>query len=111
MNTIDIYDLQLIFSDYIMDCNNFYLSTRAKKFEKLSYKKWAVDTIFNEIYVLAYPRNKCPEIEIEKIVEDFAKRMAAYSYRNKKSSIIFVSAFDVAIDILDILRSMKGDLL
>ena len=106
---IDIYDLQLILSDYILDCENFYLSTRTKKFEKLSYKKWAVDTLLNEIYILAYPRDKCPEIEIENIVRDFSDKMIAYSYKNKKASIIFKTAQDVATDILDILRSMKGD--
>lgn len=96
--------LSLIFSDYIMDCSNDYLPTKSKAFRRISYKKWAVDALQTEIYKKIFPRQECPLAEVEDIVRDFAIRMMKYSYKSRKTQLIFATAKDVAKDILDILR-------
>ncbi len=105
---MDMYTLSLIFSDYIMDCSNEYLSPKSNAFKRISYKRWAADVLQTEICKKIFPRESCPIAEVESIVKEFAVMMAKYSYRNKKTRIIFVAAQDVATDILDILRSMEG---
>ena len=100
--------LSLIFSDYIMDCSNEYLRTGSNAFKRVSYKRWAVDELETEIFNKMYPREECPLAEVEDIVRSFVSRMTKYSYKNKKTRLIFATAQDVGSDILDILRSMEG---
>ena len=105
---MDMYTLSLIFSDYIMDCSNEYLPSKSNAFQRVSYKRWAADALQTEICKKIFPRESCPIVEVESIVREFANRMAKYSYRNKKTKVIFVAAQEVGTDISDILRSMEG---
>lgn len=96
--------LSLIFSDYVMDCSNEYMPPKSGAFKRTSYKKWAVDKLQTEIFNKMYPRQECPLAEVESIIKDFASRMTKFSYKNKKTRLIFTTAQDVATDMLDILR-------
>ena len=59
-----------------------------------------------EIAIKVFPNDYCPISEIIPIVSEFSKRMKVFAYKDKKAKIIFVTAQNVATDILDILRSM-----
>lgn len=66
-----------------------------------SYRKWAVNEILRSIR-----ESECvlPPIMI---VEDFIHKMDDFSCKNNKSSFIFSIAYDVAIDVFDILTAIK----
>lgn len=86
-----------------------HLPVRSKAFRKASYKRWALDALWEELTNKAFPRDDCPIDELIFITREFSRRMAKYSYADKKTKDIFVCAQDVATDVLDILRSMKGE--
>nr|DAR15038.1 MAG TPA: restriction endonuclease [Caudoviricetes sp.] len=103
-------ELALVLADYSFDWQ--FVScfpTRSKEFRKTSYKKWALDILWEEFTVKAFPNESCPIDELIAIANNFSRKMTKYSYANKKSKEIFVCAQDVATDVLDILRSMKGE--
>lgn len=107
---MNMNDLSIILSDYSMDWPCFEcLPVRSKAFQKLSYKRWALDALWEELTNKAFPRDDCPLDELIFVTREFSKKMTKYSYTNKKTKDIFVCAQDVATDVLDILRSMKGE--
>lgn len=101
---MSIYDFFLLLDEYIFDANCYYLSVKSQKFAQISYQKWSVEQIKNEVALSIYPKEYATKDELTAIISGFANRMANYSYRNEKSKIIFVTAQDVATDILDIIK-------
>ena len=102
-------DLALVLSDYSFDWQCACWSTRSKDFRKTSYKNWALDILWEEFTVKVFPKESCPIDELIAITNNFSRKVTKYAYANKKSKEIFVCAQDVATDVLDILRSMKGE--
>lgn len=71
-------------------------------FEQKVYTAWGVMEIYNEI------KNNPDTLPIE-VVENFASKMNEYSCKDNKTSHIFSIAYDVSLDILDQLISMKEE--
>lgn len=69
-------------------------------FRQVSYSRWAVGEIMKSIEESRFT----PPIMV---VEDFIRKMDDFSCRNKKTSIIFSVAHDMAENILDVLIAMK----
>ncbi|WP_297183047.1 hypothetical protein [uncultured Phocaeicola sp.] len=69
-------------------------------FKQISYSRWAVDEILKRIEESKFT----PPIMV---VEDFIRKMDDFSCKNKKTSIIFSVAHDMAENILDVLIAMK----
>lgn len=101
---MSIYDFFLLLDEYIFDADCSYLSTKSQKFAQISYQKWTIEQIKNEVALAIYPKEYATKDEFTSIISIFANRMVNYSYRNEKSKIIFVTAQDVATDILDIIK-------
>lgn len=96
-------------NDYILsvirECADEYLKEpgwRMSKewFKQVSYSRWAVGEILKSIEESRFT----PPIMV---VEDFIRKMDDFSCRNKKTSIIFSVAHDMAENILDVLIAMK----
>lgn len=69
-------------------------------FEQRSYQMWAVDEILKSI-------GESKSVSPIAVVEDFVRKMDKFSCSNRKNSVIFSVAHDVAINILDMLLVMK----
>lgn len=63
--------------------------------ETLAYERWAA----NEILTLLKLRRREPPLTV---IEEFADKVNKYSTFNAKTSFAFSTAYDVAIDILEI---------
>lgn len=73
------------------------------EFRKRSYGRWAAEEILKSI-------QRCPDISPMQIVEEFVRKTDAFSgieHDERNDSFIFSVAYDVAKDILDILRAMN----
>lgn len=101
---MSIYDFFLILDEYVFDFSNSYLSTKSSRFQEISYKRWSVQVIKNEIAINVYPTEYASKDQICSILSEFAQRMAEYSYHCSKNKLIFRTAQDVATDILDIIK-------
>ena len=76
-------------------------------YKKASYSQWAVDELKEFIAERIYPRTSGPVNEFCKLTSEFMKKMAEYSTVNPKTRIMFESAYEMAENILDLLRAMK----
>lgn len=76
-------------------------------YKKTSYSQWAVDELREFIAERIYPRTNGSIDEICKLTSEFMKKMSAYSKVNSKTSMMFRSAYDMAANILDLLRAMR----
>ena len=70
-------------------------------FEHLSYSKWIAEEILHRVEVSNKPATL--------IVEELIFKLNKWACINPKTSFIFSTAHDTAVDILDHLLSMKGD--
>lgn len=96
-------------NDYILSVIREYAAEYLKEprrrlpkglFERRSYQKWAVDEILRSI-------DNSKHVSPIVVVEDFIRKMEAFSHKNSKANLIFSVARDVAADILDMLLAMK----
>ena len=69
-----------------------------EEFKKSSYSQWAVDELRDFIAEKIYPRTSGS-------IDEFCE--LAYSKVNPRTSQIFKSAGNMAVDILDLLRAMR----
>ncbi len=76
-------------------------------YKKTSYSQWAVDELKEFIAERIYPRTDGSVDEFCKLTREFMKKMSAYSKVNPKTSMMFCSAYEMAANILDLLRAMK----
>lgn len=97
-------------NDYILSVIREYADAYLRKeptwrmqrgwFEMRSYGRWAVDEILRNLEM----SKESPPIQV---VEAFVRKMDDFSCRNRKASIIFSIAHDMAENILDVLIGMK----
>ena len=85
-----------------------------EEFKKSSYSQWAVDELRDFIAEQIYPRREGSIDEFCKLTHEFCElahefmvKMFAYSKVNPRTSQIFKSAGNMAVDILDLLRAMR----
>ena len=71
-----------------------------EEFKKSSYSQWAVDELKDFIAERIYPRTSGS-------IHEFMVKMFTYSKVNPRTSQIFKSAGNMAVDILDLLRAMR----
>lgn len=76
-------------------------------YKKASYSLWAVDEIRELIDKQIYPRSEAPIEEFCELIREFAIKMDQYSKVNPSTSLMFQSASEMAMYILDILKAMK----
>ena len=69
-------------------------------FKQKSYSRWAVNELIRSI-------KESKTVPPILVVEDFIRKMDAFSVRNTKASFMFSVAHDVAENILDILIDIK----
>ena len=78
-----------------------------EEFKKRSYSQWAVDELKDFIAERIYPRTSGSIDEFCELAHEFMVKMFAYSKVNPRTSQIFKSAGNMAVDILDLLRAMR----
>ena len=99
---MDMYETEIaLIKKYVKSLTRPNKSIRKKNFQQLSYSKWAANEVLS--YVL-----KRPDVRPVKTVEYFAKKMDAYACKNGKAGYAFSVAYDISMDILDMLIT-KGE--
>ena len=86
--------------DYALDQYEPKCAWPKDNFERYCYAKWAVDEILR---YLMDRKDTHPIV----VIEDFVSKMNAYSFANRKFSLMFSIARDIAEDILDMFRAME----
>ena len=84
-----------VIQSYIVKLNKPTHNWRSSRFEQSSYTRWAAKEVLR--YVKEH--NTIPPVMA---IEEFVRKMDAYSCMNKHTSYMFSVAHDVAEDILDI---------
>ena len=105
---MDIETFSMILDDtYLIDI--WLPSFRSKEFEKISCSKWAFGEIKEYVSIGLYPYHCGTLQDYCDIVNDFMLKMLRYSSgeTNPKVSQIFNIAYKAAVNVLDLLRSMK----
>lgn len=105
---MSIEQLELILCDmYQMDAWTPPLRFKWKnEFDEACYSRWALNELKEYIAKGLYPRAEGSLHEICALTKEFTMKMARYARTNKKSRLIFQSAYKVAADVLDLLHAM-----
>ena len=82
------------------------IGTRDQAFRKASYTWWAVDEFRNYIQESLAPRTSASIDEMARLALGFMMKMSRFSKKNPKAAPVFQTAYDVSLDILDLLRAM-----
>lgn len=90
---------ELVVMDYIADLKDPTLCMRKDMFNQRSYSIWAAEEVLRAIQ-----KNK--DIQPIEVVENFIAKMDQYSLQKPSTSYIFSIAYDIAVDIGDILMAM-----
>jgi hypothetical protein len=88
-----------IVKDYIADLKDPALCMRKDIFNQRSYSIWAAEEVLRAIQ-----KNK--DIQPIEVIENFIAKMDQYSLHKSNTSYIFSIAYDIAVDIADILLAM-----
>lgn len=92
MNEIAIQAIE----SYIHELKDPQRNYKKSRFEQATYSKWAA------IEVLGYVKHR-RDISAIQAVEEFIHKMDKYACSNGRNSYIFSVAYDIAMDILDLL--------
>ena len=76
-------------------------------YKKASYSQWAIGELEEFITKRLYPRTSGSIKEFCKLTQEFMEKMAKYSAINPRTRVIFDAAYEMAENILDLLRAMK----
>lgn len=87
---------EIIVKDYIADIKDPRCNYKREKFMQLSYSKWAAEEVLRTI-------RKRKDLSPIECVEYFTSKVDQYSLEHSKSSYIFSVAYDISMDIYDIL--------
>ena len=93
-------DEVLLIQNYISKLHDPDRELKKSCFKQLSYSKWAANEVLN--FVKNRPRT--PPVFS---VETFASMMDEYACMNQGTSYIFSIAYDIAMDILDMLLEVR----